>query len=154
MYRTAPCFAVSRPTATPHYARARGVPQRSRTHVYVHAHAHAHAAIYALANAHAHAHVKRWGWEGYSPSNCRAVVLAQVRLNEINGISMEDLTDALSNRRIFWMGPDYESARKRKVRTPARPHSHMRRLTSRLLRVSAGLGREPTVAHVRHDRPR
>lgn len=28
----------------------------------------------------------------------------QVRLNEISGISMEDLEDALGGRRIFWMG--------------------------------------------------
>ena len=28
----------------------------------------------------------------------------KVRLNEINGISMEDLVDALDGRRIFWMG--------------------------------------------------
>jgi hypothetical protein len=39
----------------------------------------------------------------------------KVRLNEINGISMEDLEDALSGRRIFWMGPEYEAAKKRKI---------------------------------------
>jgi len=39
----------------------------------------------------------------------------KVRLNEINGISMEDLTDALDGRRIFWMGPEYEAAKKRKA---------------------------------------
>jgi len=38
----------------------------------------------------------------------------KVRLNEINGISMEDLEDALNARRIFWTGPEYESAKKRK----------------------------------------
>merc|ERR1719446_1238317 len=39
----------------------------------------------------------------------------KVRLNEINGISMEDLTDALDGRRIFWTGPDYDAAKKRKA---------------------------------------
>jgi hypothetical protein len=38
----------------------------------------------------------------------------KVRLNEISGISMEDLTDALGGHRIFWAGEDYESAKKRK----------------------------------------
>ena len=40
-----------------------------------------------------------------------------MRLNEIGGISMEDLTDALENRRIFWMGEEYEATKKRKVRS-------------------------------------
>ena len=39
----------------------------------------------------------------------------KVRLHEINGISMEDLTDALDSRRIFWMGPEYEASKRRKV---------------------------------------
>jgi hypothetical protein len=39
----------------------------------------------------------------------------KVRLNEISGISMEDLEDALGGRRIFWMGPEYEAAKKRKA---------------------------------------
>lgn len=39
----------------------------------------------------------------------------KVRLNEISGISMEDLDDALEGRRIFWMGPDFEAAKKRKL---------------------------------------
>jgi len=43
----------------------------------------------------------------------------KVRLNEINGISMEDLDDALSGRRIFWMGPEYEAAKKRKTSVEA-----------------------------------
>ena len=30
---------------------------------------------------------------------------------------MEDLTDALENRRIFWMGEEYEATKKRKVRS-------------------------------------
>ena len=32
----------------------------------------------------------------------------KVRLNEINGISVEDLEDALGAKRIFWMGNDFE----------------------------------------------
>lgn len=43
----------------------------------------------------------------------------KVRLNEINGISMEDLTDALEGRRIFWMGPDYDAAKRRKAAVDA-----------------------------------
>lgn len=39
----------------------------------------------------------------------------KVRLNEVKGISMEDLDDALGGRRIFWMGPDYELANKRQM---------------------------------------
>jgi len=39
----------------------------------------------------------------------------KVRLNEINGISMEDLEDALNGRRIFWMGVEYEATKKRKT---------------------------------------
>jgi hypothetical protein len=43
----------------------------------------------------------------------------KVRLNEISGVSMEDLDDALAGRRIFWMGPEYEAAKKRKANVEA-----------------------------------
>ena len=38
----------------------------------------------------------------------------KVKLNEINGISLDDLNDALSGKRIFWMGPIYEAAKRQK----------------------------------------
>ena len=34
--------------------------------------------------------------------------------SEINGISLEDLEDALGGKRIFWMGSVYELGKKRK----------------------------------------
>ena len=40
--------------------------------------------------------------------------MSKVRLNEINGISLEDIEDALEGKRVFWMGPVYETAKKRK----------------------------------------
>ena len=39
----------------------------------------------------------------------------KVRLNEINGISLEDLTEALETKRIFWTGPIFDATRKRKA---------------------------------------
>ncbi len=43
----------------------------------------------------------------------------KVRLNEINGISLEDLTEALESKRIFWMGTNFEATKKRKASAQA-----------------------------------
>ena len=38
----------------------------------------------------------------------------KVKVNEISGISLEDLDDAMNGRRIFWMGPIYEKGKRQK----------------------------------------
>ena len=43
----------------------------------------------------------------------------KVQLNEINGISLEDLTEALASKRIFWMGPQFDATKKRKASAQA-----------------------------------
>ncbi len=58
------------------------------------------------------------------PALCYGIVYAdrtrltarQVRLNEISGLSVEDLDDALGGRRVFWTGPHFDFTWKRKVR--------------------------------------
>ena len=43
----------------------------------------------------------------------------KVRLNEINGISLEDLSEALESKRIFWMGSQFDITKKRKTSAQA-----------------------------------
>ena len=38
----------------------------------------------------------------------------KVKLNEINGITLEDLDDALTGKRIFWRGPVFDAGKRRK----------------------------------------
>mmetsp|Transcript_11793 Transcript_11793/g.30278 ORF Transcript_11793/g.30278 Transcript_11793/m.30278 type:complete len:699 (+) Transcript_11793:122-2218(+) len=39
----------------------------------------------------------------------------KVKLNEINGISLEDLSEALDGKRIFWTGPNFDATKKRRA---------------------------------------